>query len=84
MQLLAGDTDREVLDDDRGSSFELHEFVRDEQTLWRVRWIPYLGPDKNPICNRRVRIAVDGRYQFESKPFSVNCDPRAPEAEATP
>jgi neutral ceramidase len=81
MRLLAGRRGQplQVLDDDRGSAFELHEFVQDNETRWRVRWIPYLGNGVNPICGTLVRLSVDGRYHFESKAFEVDCEAGTPE-----
>jgi hypothetical protein len=82
MVLLRGKEGDTELDDDRGSSFELHEHEVGDgvtgRTRWRVRWIPYLGRgDKEPICGQTVRLGVRGRYTFESKPFKVECSPRA-------
>lgn len=60
----------EVMEDDRGSSFE----IRLDDDTWTARWLPDLrekGRDER--CGKSVRFVVSGRVSAASKPFVIEC-----------
>lgn len=90
VSVLAGETGETVVDNDEGSSLEVSEVDgsnRDPNRgcidvgpgdCWRVRWTPELGGAASALCKRpekRFRIAIRGRYRFESEAFPLACPP---------
>jgi hypothetical protein len=88
VSVLAGATGETSVDDDDGSSIEVSEVdgSNHDRTrgcvdvgpgdCWRVRWTPELDGAASALCKRedkRFRIAIRGRYHFESEPFSIAC-----------
>lgn len=75
VEIWAGKTSEQIIDDDRGSSIEVREVHGGDS--WRVRWSPYLHDDKlraAPLCEGWYRIAIGGRHRLVSKPFVLECD----------
>lgn len=61
---------RPVIEDDRGSSFE----VRLDRDTWTARWLPDLrDKERDWRCGKVARIVVSGRVSAVSTPFKVEC-----------
>ena len=67
------DTEKEprpVIEDDRGSSFE----VRLDGDTWTARWLPDLrDKGRDWRCGKVARIVVSGRVSAVSTPFAITC-----------
>jgi neutral ceramidase len=62
---------RAVVDDDDGSSLETSE--ASGGATWRVRWAPDLEARRAALCDQPFVLAVRGRFEFESRPFKLDC-----------
>jgi hypothetical protein len=71
--VLQGATGETVVDDDQGSAIEVREV--DDGDSWRVRWTPFVTKEDGGShrCGKTFRLAVRGRFQFESMAFKLRC-----------
>lgn len=66
-----------VVDDDRGASFEVRE--NRDGTKWHIRWVPDIRLTPEPgiapdtRCGKTFRIRIGGRVNLESGPLTIRC-----------